>query len=86
MMTNKIKHLTIHVTVTADTYSNGVFSFSDGTKEITLEEICRSIKELRKSVADPTKDWEVILTDSADGSEIITKHCSATDSYHVILP
>ena len=85
-MTNIINHLTLHVTVTADTYSNGVFLFSDETKEITLEEICRSIKELQKSVTDPTKDWEVILTDSADGSEIITRHCSATDSYHVILP
>ena len=45
MANKRIKYLTLHVTVTADSYSNGKFTFSNGTKIITLKEISRSITE-----------------------------------------
>ena len=86
MTDKRIKYLTLHVIVTADSYSNGKFTFSNGTKIITLKEISRSITELRRTVEDPTKSWEIILTDPFDDSDVIIRYCSKTNSYRVILP
>ena len=86
MTKGNIKKYTSQVTVTADAYSDGVFSFSGGTKEITVEEICRGIAEFRKRVIDAKKDWEVICVCPDDDTEIITRYNASSDSYHVILP
>ena len=76
----------VSLAVSADSCSNGVFKYANGTKEITLTEICKVITMIRDGVVDPEENGEVYVTPIGDDTEFLVQYNAKNRSYLVVLP
>ena len=80
------KDSNVSLAVSADSCSNGVFKYANGTKEITLTEICKVITMIRDGVVDPEENGEVYVTPIGDDTEFLVQYNAKNRSYLVVLP